>query len=60
MREIKLGQLFGCQMVLKDVPEERATYIEKLAIKHLERMNDALTERTFGAFRNDLEIAKTL
>lgn len=60
MKDLDLGLLFGYHMILKDVPEERAEHVKKLATKHLERMAEALNERTFGAFHRDMEVAKSL
>jgi hypothetical protein len=56
--DIKLGKLFGYEMVLKDVPEEEATHVEKLATKHLENLNECYMNSMFGAVKNDIEIAK--
>lgn len=57
---IKLGILFGYEIILKDVPAERAPHVEKLARKHLERMAKALADQTFGGIRRDLEVVKAL
>ena len=58
--DIELGMLFGYKMVLKDVPEERAKHVEKLAKKHMERMEEAYRKDTFGAFDRDMEIVRVL
>ena len=60
MVDIKLGRLFGHNMMLVDVPEERAKHVEKLAKKHMEKLEELFYKDTFGAFDRDMEIVKAL
>lgn len=58
MKEIDLGHLFGYNMVLKDVPEERAHHVEKLAVAHLDKLNELYMKSIFGDISAELVYLK--
>lgn len=56
-RDVLLGRMLGYDLTLKNVPEERAVHVERIARKEIEAMVKARHESIFGDVDKEIAIA---
>ena len=59
-KDIYMGKIFGYDLNVVNVPEERLPHVEKLVKAHFERLKKLDEEAMFGLLKSELEVAKTI